>query len=380
MKLLTKIFQALLGVVALMCTTVVAAGRLAIRTLRNWWRGGKKWLCYVIGFVVVGLLLGYVGCCAYSNYQRKHERWEWYDQMLSKRVAVHHFLNDTYRVYDKKSGTYTTDNIDWVSDAAEGDSLAVYAQAGKRGFLNVNTGSIVIDAQENNYTKAWVFSEGLAAVVSDDKIGFINPANQVVIPFVFDCPLREYTFAPGHLFYDGRCAMTNSEGKVGFIDTSGKWVIEPTYDQVWAPHKSGYRVVIANGMYGILDMQCRVVYDAKYDYIDILDEGILLTAEGHRWQVDFEGRVVNPFIYDESEPLGYPAQFNEYGDVVDAFSTYAKYRILDRYGVMDCITGKVITPAIYHDVSMISEVLFEVAMTPYSDYALIDQNGNIIGD
>ena len=38
MKRLTQIFQALLGVTALILTTLVAAGRLAWRTIRNWWK------------------------------------------------------------------------------------------------------------------------------------------------------------------------------------------------------------------------------------------------------------------------------------------------------------------------------------------------------
>ncbi|MBR5281467.1 MAG: hypothetical protein IKU22_01660 [Alistipes sp.] len=38
MKRLTQIFQALLGVVALILTALIATGRLAWRTIRNWWK------------------------------------------------------------------------------------------------------------------------------------------------------------------------------------------------------------------------------------------------------------------------------------------------------------------------------------------------------
>lgn len=38
MKRLTQIFQALLGVVALIFTAIIAFGRLAWRTIRNWWK------------------------------------------------------------------------------------------------------------------------------------------------------------------------------------------------------------------------------------------------------------------------------------------------------------------------------------------------------
>ncbi len=48
MKRLTQIFQALLGVVALILTALIAAGRLAWRTIRNWWKNRSKWVRCVI--------------------------------------------------------------------------------------------------------------------------------------------------------------------------------------------------------------------------------------------------------------------------------------------------------------------------------------------
>lgn len=44
MKRLTQIFQALLGVVALIFTAIIAFGRLAWRTIRKWWKKRSKWL------------------------------------------------------------------------------------------------------------------------------------------------------------------------------------------------------------------------------------------------------------------------------------------------------------------------------------------------
>ncbi len=58
MKRLTQIFQALLGVVALILTALVAAGRLAWRTIRNWWKKRSKWLRRSI----VAILL-FASCC-----------------------------------------------------------------------------------------------------------------------------------------------------------------------------------------------------------------------------------------------------------------------------------------------------------------------------
>ena len=46
MKRLTQIFQALLGVVALILTAIIAFGRLAWRTIRSWWKNRPKWVRY----------------------------------------------------------------------------------------------------------------------------------------------------------------------------------------------------------------------------------------------------------------------------------------------------------------------------------------------
>ena len=108
--------------------------------------------------------------------------------------------------------------------------------------------------------KGWVFSEGLAAVMKDGKIGFINTENEVVIPFQFDytdkCRIWDFSY----LFHDGYCIMTNKDGDLGLIDTTGKWIVEPAYDEIWAPHKSSYRIIVDNSKHGVLDSRGNVIY------------------------------------------------------------------------------------------------------------------------
>ena len=49
-------------------------------------------------------------------------------------------------MYNTRTEEYTTEKINWLSEAPENDSLAVYALPGKHGYINENTGRIVIDA------------------------------------------------------------------------------------------------------------------------------------------------------------------------------------------------------------------------------------------
>ena len=377
MKRLTQIFQALLGVVALILTAIVAAGRLAWRTIRNWWKKRSKWLRRSIAMILILIPVGVVALVAYSLYEDAYGRNYW-DRGVSDNVTLRSFSDNKWRVYNNRTEEYTTEKIKWLSEAPENDSLAVYALPSKRGYINVNTGHIVIDAEANNYSKAWVFSEGLAAVMKDGKIGFINAKNEVIIPFQFDYSdeCRMYDF--GYLFHNGYCIMTNTDGDLGLIDKSGNWVIEPSYDEIWAPHTRGYRVVVKDSKHGVLDSSGNVIYPAEYGYVDVLSDGFTLTKGGRKWQVDFDGNIVQPFMFDGTYYLKYPNGYDSCGDLTYEFADFVKYEVMNSYGIMNRITGEPITPAIYSDINMLSKDLFEVQEYDSYDWYLLDTKGNVV--
>lgn len=378
MKQLSRIFQALLGVAALICTALIAIGRLTWRTIRNWWKKRSKWMCRSIITIFILFTMFFLSLIAFAYYDSEYGRCYWRNESISKSAKVHGFRDNKVRVYNQSTGKYTTPKVNWVSNAPEEDSLIVYAIPGKRGYINAKNGEIVIDAELNNYRKAWIFSEGLAAVMKDGKIGFINARNEVVIPFQFDYTdkCRMYNF--GYLFHDGYCIMTNKDGDLGLIDTTGKWIVEPAYDEIWAPHENGYRIIVDNSKHGVLDSKGNVIYPTEYGYVDVLSDGFILTKGGKRWQVDFDSNVVQPFMFDGTYYLNYPIGYNECGEIQYAFADYAKYEVMDRYGIMNRITGKPITLALYSDINMLSKDLFEVQDPESYDWCLVDINGNVV--
>lgn len=380
MKRLTQIFQALLGAAALILTALIATGRLAWRTIRNRQKKRSKWFRRSIATILILFPIGIITLIAVASYDKKHGRSYWRDKELSKDVVAHSYRDNRFRIFDKKSNKYTTSKIYWVADANNNDSLTVYALPHKRGYINVKTGEIVIDAQSNNYSKAWIFSEGVAAVMKDGKIGFINTDNEVVIPFIFDYPKRPYSDIHNYLFHNGYCMMTDKEGKCGLIDAAGNWVVEPIYDEVWVPQDNGLRVVVKNGKRGLLDTSAKVIYPTEYDKIQIAgnNAGIVLAKDGRMWQVDNEGNVINPFMFDSSMWLSYPMEYTECNDILYTFSIYAKYEVNNCYGIMNRLTGKPITPAIYSDISMLSAEVFEVQEAYTGDYYLVDSKGKNI--
>ena len=319
-----------------------------------------------------------VGLFLYVCYDELYGRCYWGDDSMSKNVCAHYFHDNKYRVYNLYTEKYTTPKLNWISDAQDNDSLAVYAIRNRRGFINVINGEIIIDAEQNDYRKAWVFSEGLAAVLKDDKIGFINEKNEVIIPFHYKYTEDENMYSHSYLFHNGFCAMANTEGRYGLIDKTGKWAVKPIYDEVWTPHESGYRIIINDGKYGVLDSICNVVYPVEYDDINILSDGFILNKEGRKWQVDLGGNIIQPFMYDGTYYLNYPVGYSENGDIQYAFADYLKYEVAGSYGIINRITGEAITPAIYSDINMLSNELFEVQDSESYDWYLIDTEGNVV--
>lgn len=175
--------------------------------------------------------------------------------------------------------------------------------------------------------------------------------------------------------------MTNIEGKLGLIDKKGNWVVEPEYSQLWAPQERGYRVVIKGEKYGMLDSSLKLIYDTSYDYIGNHSEtgGFILMKEGRMWQEDYEGNVVQSFMFEASEMLSYPTvQERDNGGYVYNLSDFSKYCISGKYGIMNRITGKPITLAIYDNINMISSNIFEVSLADNYGDCLIDTNGNVV--
>lgn len=305
---------------------------------------------------------------------RNFGRYEWRDERICGNIWIHEFHDDKIRLYDESTGKYTTPKLNWISDISDNDSIVVYALPKKRGYLNVHTGEIVIEAKE--YQKAWIFSEGLAAVVKDGMIGFINRNNEVVIPFKF--PLPKYDDEDiSYVFHDGYCVMTDINGRVGLIDKKGEWVVEPEYEYILSP-VNGYREVY-DGLYGVLGPDLKPYKPAIYEYVNVdIDETITLAKDGRMWMEDLNGNVIVPFMYDFSDYLEYPEDIYCTEEACYVLSEFSEYYIGNKVGIMNRVTGMPITDAIYDEVNMISSCVFEVTLSNSFDRTVLDLEGNVI--
>ena len=207
----------------------------------------SAWALFGLGVFI------FFACLASVRIEDRLDNKRWYCQKEindSLRLDKHYPDKEYVRIYNRNTRRYISPKMRWVSlGVSEGDSLTVYCDMnGKRGYVNLNTGNIVI---EGRYNHAWNFSEGLAAVYRDNRIGFINTAGEEVIPCQFPTTQHAITRL-GYAFHDGYCVVTNSKNECGLINRTGELVVDTIYDCIWGPSTCGVRIFQDEGKYAQL--------------------------------------------------------------------------------------------------------------------------------
>ena len=368
-KRVKKLWFLALGVLALPVVTLVALGRYTCGKIGQWWRKKSLWRKAVVVALLSAIPTLMVVDCVVDSCRAARRRSRVYIrnvEYVGSNLEIHYFNRGENKLFNRETNSYTLEGIEWVSNTFGDDSLVVYSDTyryyttSKRGYLNINTGEVVIPATE--YSRAWLFSDGVAAVVKEGKVGFIDRENNVVIPFKFDYdPMTEELWNFGYMFYDGYSIMTNSEGLFGLIDKSGEWVVEPQYERIEGTDERGWRKVYNNGLYGIITNDGCMIYSPEYKSITIMDDNtLILEKEGRRWREDERGNVVVPLLYDDCHHLCYYVYVPEEDDYKEFLSPYLLYTIGDKSGVMVRDTGEVLSPAVYGDISVVGKDRFQI--------------------
>lgn len=232
--------------------------------------------------------------------------------------------------------------LDWTTSSPN-DSLSVYCTEGKRGYYNAYTGEIAIPAQ---YRRAWVFSEGLAAVQKNGMIGFIDHKGHTVIDFKYPYhgnPLSEFTFKHGH------CVAADTTGKCGVINKQGEWIIKPEYDNV-----SAY------------------------------EEYAIVSKAGVRMQVGYDGKVLNSFVLDDIDRLTYTVQEryeNREGEIEyldkEIDTGLFSYRVGGRCGLMDANCHRLTEP-LYKSITAVDKNMFRATLIDYYSEVILNAKGEVM--
>jgi hypothetical protein len=209
--------------------------------------------------------------------------------------------------YDVRDGVYQKTQFQ--------QGLALVGQAGKLGYINT-AGKVVVPFQ---YAQAHPFSEGRAWVSDDYALQpvwkLINEQNDVIFTLPTDCQLLDTEFREGFV----RIRQGNKEN---YLSRKGTWLLA-----VWATHtepfSGGLGLAVAQVgeqmQLGYLNEKGDWAIAPRYDYTpqttnaQRVGEFIKLRLAGKYGILDTKGRVVVPFAYDGLELPFYIWQNELYG-------------------------------------------------------------------
>ena len=295
-----------------------------------------------------------------------------YTEKFCRGLEKVYFHNGKVRVFNTQTNSYITPKLDWIANFDDSDSLTVFCYQGKRGYMGLYDGKIRIPAQ---YQSAWMFSEGLGAVIKDNKLGFINKLGKEAIPLQFPISPLSGTMID-YLFKQGLCTMINPSGKQGLINKKGEWVLQPEYEYIRNPI-NGYRVIKKNGKFGLLDSILNLKLPIKYDAINVANDGLVVASDGLQQKLAFDAKtVIDPFVYDEIDYLHFNSgKVDAEGEEILIKSDYLTYKVADKWGVMDKM-GKVVIYARYCNINALTNDLFSCQIGDY--WINLNAKGQII--
>ena len=222
--------------------------------------------------------------------------------------------------------------------------MLLVQDGGKYGYLN-QQGEWVIPAQ---YAKAFPFSDGLAAVQSENgrQYHLIDKQGHTV------AELPE-SFTVQGICCEGKLIITDAKGWWGYADQSGQVVLPCQWEN--AGYFSGGRAVIKkDGKYGIIDPTGELITPCKWDWVQLCPDGYaVVKAESNEGVLTRDGQSALPCEYCNLHYLG-----------EDAFSFADHYRIparsaaeivanAENYGIINA-RGEILSPAQWNSVFLLS--------------------------
>ena len=234
------------------------------------------------------------------------------------------------------------------------DGMAVVRKNGKYGYIDKNGKEVVPCSLEGTNS----FSEGFGIVIKNGKYGVIDKTGKQIVPYKYDY-ISE--------FCDG-AALVGIEGKFGFINENGEEIVPLKYvngdDNCY--FSDGLAMVVTKPeediwKYGYVNKSGKEVIEPIYDEARRFQEGLAVVKKDDMYgYIDTNGKEVIPFLYDTA---------NDFVDGIAVVSTDSKYQIIDN-------KGKAITKPIYDYYGGISEGL--AFMGKDDLYGLVDKNGKEI--
>ena len=255
--------------------------------------------------------------------------------------------------FKRADGTVIVPNKYMFVDRFHGNYCIVMADYYQAGLIDRNGREIAPPV----YEEIVYPSEGFIRVKRNGLYGFIDTTGRTVIE-------PQYYSASG--FFDGIAVAAVSDGNeeallFGFIDTVGQWVITPRY-QYANPFTEGWAVVRQYDRAGMIDRSAKEVVPIKYSEVSMLTDGRFFAEDAitGRSAMFSKRKQLTDFVYDQV------ISYNE--------GLYLVVRN-DLYGFLDA-RGKEVVPCRY---TMANPMHNGFAMVCDSNrYGIIDRRGKLL--
>jgi hypothetical protein len=137
-----------------------------------------------------------------------------------------------------------------------------------------------------------LFSEGLLAVESNNKWGYINNKGEIVIDLLYD---------DAGAFY-GNSAIVKIGTKMHLINKKGQNVLDNSFDVLYRDESTGNLIYKDNGKWGLMNESGKKLTEALYDKVNTFSDGLSSVKSGSLYGfIDAKGKTIVSLTYDDSK-------------------------------------------------------------------------------
>ncbi|MBR1784802.1 MAG: WG repeat-containing protein [Bacteroidales bacterium] len=354
------------------------------RKLTKWFlRLAKKWRV-VVGMIAVtvalmALLAAWHVVCevvSWCNDVRKDIITSYMDMKLRNNCNLR--KGNIYQGYSLRP---LVKDIDEVIVKTYDDTVCIVRRGERYAFFNLNRRAMMTPFA---YSRAWPHNGTMAVVV--DTNGWLRFLDQTGTPvpdarLPYHADIMQDSMWSAIEMHSGICALPDENGKAGLVDMHGRWVVEPSFDNVRFAHSygNGYWELKRGDSLAVADTLGKIFVPLTAGHAISVTEGYVLVHRHNLPEVIFSEdgsmrgvasyRYVSPVAYDDVE-LGVFRYITQNGDC----------------GLLDS-NGHLLTGAFYSEISAISPHLMIATLTNHdSEYSyanpthtvVIDTKGNIV--
>jgi len=287
-----------------------------------------------------------------------------------------YFKNGKVALWSKVAKEIVSPRVDNIFPCYH-DTMSVFIQNSKYGYLNNITGNIEIPADK--FDMAWDFdtTSGLAAVDVKRQIGFIDRKGHFVIT-------PQYKYDPNTCsinigFVNGCCILQNEDDLFGVINIHNEIVLPFIYDLIEEEYL-GTRILMLNQMTGLMDSSFHIVMQPQYDDIIVTSQGIIVRnySTNSQYMIDFDYKTkLTEYVFDDIVKIYIESLIVDYESPIFTESGYSKCYMNGLVGIIDDRTGKILIKPFWEDIDYHAPGIFKASLNDYGLFVLINSMGEI---